>query len=940
MQYAELARLLVEAGDAEREALLEANSNLADPQLAYSLKDICLDGWSSHPAQALGAAATLRLLYDQTRDPEIAALQAWTAGLEALIQGQMGAAIEALDHAQTSFLELDEPLSAAATQVSKLIALAMLGRYDEAIVCGLTAREVFLQHNDLLAVGKIENNIGNIYFRRDDYKQAEQFQSAAKERFALLGNKIQLAKVNNCLANTHALLHKFSSAQELYEEAVQQAQESNLTTTLAEIEGNIGNFALFQGRYDRALDYLERARRRYAALEMPHQSAIAEQEIADVYLELNLAPEAAEIYGRVVPKFAKLGMRAEQARALSYRGRALILQEKISEAESLLPEARRLYEAEGNEVGAAMVMLTQGELHYAQKNYGLAISLSAEADPAFLASGSWRRLLLARWLQGESERAMGNTARAQEILEQALREAQSHDQPQVSERCCTSLGILAMQRGDTRLAEQYFKQAISLTEELRAPLPGEEFRRAFLSSKLVPYNEMVKICLDGDRIEEALGFIEAARSRALSDILGGNLRQSSHSPDKFESHLLSEMESLQSELNYLYNQLNRPRHAAVNQAQSRVLQEALQQREARFLEINRQLQHRAGKSRAQMESFVVSSLRRQIGSETALVEYTIIGEELLAIVVTDERTEVLRSLATEAEVASEIQQVRFQIDTLRFGSHRVRSHLPLLANRVRKHLTTLYDLLFRKIEAVIERRRAVIVPHRALHYLPFQALHDGTRYLIEKREILYAPSALVLQQCLNRPLSEFKRALLLGVSDPQIPQVRTEIDTIARAFSSTVTFVDQNATNKVLSEHASEADVLHLACHAQFRWDNPLFSSLRLGDGWLTVRDASRLDLNCGLVTLSACETGLNSVAPGDELIGLARGFFAAGSPSILMTLWTVDDQATAELMADFYQHLKHAQTPSAALRDAQLNLIERCPHPFFWAPFILVGRW
>ena len=149
MQRAELATLLVEAGNAEREALLSNNSALAGVELAYLLKDICLNGWSSDPAQAIGAASAIQALADRTNNAEIAALSFWAQGLEALIRGEMERAITNLDESQARFLALDKPHTAAATQVSKLIALSMLGRYEEAIQCGLHARDVFLEHNDL-----------------------------------------------------------------------------------------------------------------------------------------------------------------------------------------------------------------------------------------------------------------------------------------------------------------------------------------------------------------------------------------------------------------------------------------------------------------------------------------------------------------------------------------------------------------------------------------------------------------------------------------------------------------------------------------------------------------------------------------------------------------------------------------------------------------------
>jgi len=943
MKRSELAALLVAASNADREALLRENSALADAELAYLLKDICLDGWSSHPAQALGAADALQRLAKQNSDPEIRALCAWSSGLEMLIHGQMERTISDLEDAYARFLALDKPHVAAATQVSKLIALAMLGRYDEAIECGLRAREIFLAGGDLQAVGKIENNIGNIYFRRDDYEEAERFQSAARERFAALNDQIQLAKVNNCLANTHALLHKFASAETLYGEAVWQAEASGLTVTQAEIEGNIGNFALYQGRYDRALDYLERSRRRYASLEMPHQSSIAEQEIADCYLELNLAPEAAEIYQRTIPKFAELGMQAEEARALAYYGRALILLGKIGEAQSSLAGARTLYAAERNEVGEAMVALTQAQLDFHQGNYAAASLTAAEAEPRLALSGSWRKLLMARWLHGEAERAQGHTSEAKTILEQTLVQAKENEQPQVVERCYTSLGLLASMTGDKNSAELFFQQAVAMTEELRAPLPGEEFRTAFFSDKLVPYNELVRLCLaDGNaRFAEAFSYVERARSRALVDELGGYLTLQTEPRDSFETELLDQLAELRRELNYLYNQVDSlGRQARPNANELEVVRQELRERERKTSEIMRQLQHRAEKIFTQVEKIDLAALQRDLGPDTSLVEYTTIDDEVLAFVITEDRVEVVRNLGSEAAVSAELNQLRFQIDTLRHGAQSVRRHLPALTRRAQRHLQSLYDFLLRPIESELSKRRLVIVPHRTLHYLPFQALHDGEGYLIQRHEISYAPSALALQQCLHRERAGVNRALLLGTADEQTPSVRDEIKALAPLFPEAVVLLDEDATLEALRKQAPSAEVVHLACHGQFRPDNPQFSSLKLRDGWLTVRDAYNLKLHGALVTLSACETGVSAVAPGDELIGLARGFFAAGAPSLVISLWTVDDDATAALMTDFYTHLRETGSVTGALRHAQLQVMKTNPHPFFWSPFVLVGRW
>jgi CHAT domain-containing protein len=947
MERAELAALLVEADDAKRAALLAENSALADVALGYALKEICLDGWSSNPARSTVAAVALRSLSAITNEAEITALAAWGDGLASLVEGQMERAIAHLDDAGARFLSLGKPERAAETDVSKLIALAMLGRYDEAIECGLRARDVLLTHGDIAAAGKIENNIGNIYLRRDRYQEAEKFQLAARERFHSLDDQKQLAKIDNSLAIIHSLQHKFRSAEQLYEQALKRAEKTRLVVTQAEIECSIGELALFQGRYDRALDYLERSRRRYAEMGMPHESAIVELELADAYLELNLFPEASIIYERITQTFANLGMRADQARALAQHGRAVLLLGQMEKAHSLLDSARGLYSAEGNAIGAASVMLTMAQLHYTQGDYERASRAAFAAEPAFAAEETWRRLLLARWLRGEAERRLRHFEESRSLLESTLRDAEMKAQPQIVQRCYTSLGLLASSVGERDAAEDFFNRAVSLIENLRAPLPAEEFRTAFFSDKLVAYDELARLCLADERenrAAEALGFIERARSRALVDMLGGQFSLQTQPRDSFEAQSLARLDELHEELNWFYSQINRAPAIAAAGARGAVetaaLQEAVRERESETLEIMRQLQHRGQTTLGQVEQLDIAQLKSDLGLETALVEYTSLEGELLAFVVTGEGVEVVRGLGSEEEVGAALNQLRFQIDSLRYGAARMRKHLPHLTTRALHHLQELYELLIAPLEEFIGERRLMIVPHRALHYIPFQALHDGTNYLIERREVCYTPSAVVLRHCLARPHRPLHRALLVGVEDEQTPLVRDEIKSLTPLFPESTVLLDEQSTLEAIRAHAPRADVLHLACHGQFRPDNPLFSSLRLSGGWLTVRDAYSLDLHCDLVTLSACETGVSAVAPGDELIGLARGFFSAGAPTLLLSLWTVDDEATARLMVDFYTRLRDGDAPGAALRAAQRQLLQQQPHPFFWSPFVLFGRW
>lgn len=946
MDLAEFATRLALAESDERAAMLARHGSLADVALAQALKALYLDTHSSNPASAAGAAEALKALAHVTDDLEVAALASWVSGMAALqLEGRVEQAIPLIEEAAAQFETLGQAHTAAATQVSKVYALALLGRYGEAIVCGLQARDMFLAHDDLLAAGKIEQNLGNIYHRRDQYDEAVQFYRIARERFITVGDQRLVAYAENGLANVLALQHNVRAATQLYEQALERAEAAGAEVTQAEIECNLGCLALFQGNYDRAIQYLERARRRYAALAMPHRVAATEQELADAYLELNLASEAIAIYERLTPALTELGMRAELARAVLNQGRACLMLAHYPEAYALLTTARRLYIDEGNVVGAAMVSLVEAQLCYTQGDYAVAEIIAAEADAPLAVAKRWEQLLLARWLRGEANRALGHNPAARTLLEAALRDAEAHEMPQIAQRCHTSLGLLAMMEGDTASAEGSFQQAVMLIEALRAPLPVEEFRLTFVADKVTPYHALVRLSLaDGsaDRVATALTYVERQRSRTLLELLNRAAVKLAKPHDPYAAEILTQLEHAREDLNWLYSQIHRPPGAEKPNSTAAIalLHDMLREREAVVANLTRQLQQYGARMPTTLEALDIARLQHNLGSDTALVEYFSLDGELLAFVVTDAHIEVIRPLGRQDQIEAAVGQLSFQLDSLRYGANHLDAHIEQLAVRMRRCLRALYDLLLRSVEALLGGRRLVVVPHSALHCVPFHALDDGTSYVIERREVSYAPSASVLQHCLTQPQRPWRRALLLGVPDALAPLVRDEVTVLAPLFPEAQVLLDDQATLAALHTYAPAADVLHLACHGLFRPDNPFFSSLQLADGWLTARDAYGLDLCCGLVVLSACETGTSDIASCDELIGLTRGFFAAGAPSMLVSLWNVADDSTAALMIDFYTRLHAGDRPAAALRHAQCAALKQQPHPFFWSPFVLLGRW
>jgi CHAT domain-containing protein len=143
----------------------------------------------------------------------------------------------------------------------------------------------------------------------------------------------------------------------------------------------------------------------------------------------------------------------------------------------------------------------------------------------------------------------------------------------------------------------------------------------------------------------------------------------------------------------------------------------------------------------------------------------------------------------------------------------------------------------------------------------------------------------------------------------------------------------------LLREKGPEAGLLHIATHGLYRQDNPMFSGIKLGDGYLNLYDLYQMRLNAKLVTLSGCATGMNFVAAGDELLGLQRGLFCAGAATLLLSLWDVHDESTSLLMQSFYGEYITTGNTAGALQHAMQELRRQNPHPYFWAPFVLIGK-
>ncbi len=256
------------------------------------------------------------------------------------------------------------------------------------------------------------------------------------------------------------------------------------------------------------------------------------------------------------------------------------------------------------------------------------------------------------------------------------------------------------------------------------------------------------------------------------------------------------------------------------------------------------------------------------------------------------------------------------------------------------------------LESALKSAQLVyFVPHDLLHFIPLHSLTvQDDKPFISHYAVAYAPSMAVLARTLQNALENRAdaSALVMGYEPKDNPDFLEEAKAVASQFGCHP-YLGSDANIHTLCEYAPNAHHIHLSCHggfAVFYGKNPLDSSVELADGKFTARQWMELKLQTDLVTLSACQTGINEVGRGDEIVGLSRALLYAGASSVLLTLWSVNAKSTKEWMLDFYQQTWSStkgklKAEAFAFKQATLELRKKYPNdPSHWAAFILVGDW
>lgn len=859
--------------------------------------------------------------------------------------------------ARDGYAALGLTFDALRTNVGRMDALLQLGRYAEAADAGWAvlkalgsevdsgARATRREHDLLAAL--VHQNLGGCFYQTGRYGEALEAYVLAEGLYRSLGMTKSRGEVIDNQGIVFRHLGRSSEALTAHKVAAGIFREANLTLSHALALSNAGETYLQLCDYMRSLESFEHARRLLNALDASVDKHIVSLDTANAYLALNLYPEALAAYAEAVEPLKDAGVTFEHARGLWGMGSALIASSRFAEAEEALKEAAGLFAAVGNTPFLADVMVEQASLLAARGHRAEGVAQARRALDT-LAAGAWpvqevyARLRLADLLWPKTDEVEHHLGVARRLVESL---ALPHLHYRLNER----LGHLRLRQGRNEEARVLLESAVREIDRLRGPVAHDAMRASFLRDKTVAYEDLLLLHLTGrEGVHDAFAAAEQAKSRALVDLLTGIVRREPTGSD--HPGLEERARTLQADLNAVYSELL----GSQSDDQS---SETLPSLRARAGELEQEIGRlrlrsvAAGHDPDPLTSSVASrGVRDGLPADTVLLAYHTVGDEILGFVSACGRVRVARRISTVTRTKQALRLLGVQWQ--RFGGNRrfAGRHARALERSARQVLATLYGELVAPLEPLLEDAvsgssgwpsvpKLAVVPHGLLHRVPFHALFDGGRYLIERFEISYAPSATAYALCQDRePLGE-NGAAVFGVEDPLIPAATVEAYAVAEHLPGARIRVGDDATVEALRDEASKNDILHLACHGLFRSDNPMFSSLKLQDGWLTAADAMSLDLPGALVTLSACESGRGLVIGGDEVLGLTRAFLGAGAATLVVSLWLVQDEATAELMGDCYGRMLNGEGRAAALRGAQLKVKERYPHPYHWGPFVLIGK-
>jgi CHAT domain-containing protein len=909
--------------------------------------------------------------------------------------GHLQVAMECLDLAANEFLHMGDEGNWARSRISWIMSAAWLVHVDEALQEAERARSVFLRLGEPYWACVIDHNTALIYDYLGRYQDALKLYERVRITYPTLTDQsdtfikrsIALAEMNQAI--DLAWLGDFEQAYRLQEQARASFIELGEVDLVISAEINLADFDYTQGYYGSALRLYYHARDNMVQNNPFDPILLPEIKlcIAKCLVKLNRAQEACVLAAEAVEIYRQSGVVWSVGNALQEYATALTASGRFKDALAALDDAWVLLKQGKLEPFAYTTRLQRAELLLEMGAFAEAYQQANLVKQYFDLQGmvacSVRASLImvdacignAQHQEGKEQDA--ELQEAMSLCKQASLLAYRHNLQEETYKSHYLLGKIWTLRGNLAKAARHYKAAIIQIENILDDLVYD-LSPSFLHTAWSIYGDMIDLCLRQSHEEQAFNYLEQARSMALRQYLNRSRTRESENIEQEDAAVVSLVQANNAAILRTQHELRDEQEnhrnysvllanidSSVSPAVNReIIQQELKQSEAKISELFERLYlYQSGmpirsykrkqtvKHAQRLDSIQV---RQSLSAQQLLLAYFLSKEKLTIFAVTKEHL-----------IAREIPDGMKQLERL----------LPLLYAHldarawsdlqkppqqfIRRLLNKLYQLLIAPVEELLPDSGGLltIVPFGPLHKLPFHALHDGSRFLIEDYQVNYLPTSGLLlhpgaqeshessnHSSSDTEIASAKVPLVFGFSgDGYLQRVHDEAETVAALLDGHC-YLEDEATIARLIEQAPGSPIIHLATHGESRLDAPNFSYVRLTDGQLNAIDAFSLDLRqCELVTLSGCETGLALTGGGDEQLGLGRAFLAAGATSMVMSLWPVEDNATNELMKAFYRYLLAGESRVQALRAAQCDFLHQTEsiyiHPYFWAAFRLVGE-
>ncbi len=805
-------------------------------------------------------------------------------------------------------------------------------------------------------------------------------------------NLNQESITRNFLCLTYFNLADYSQALNCYQQLLQisrylkeQKLEASSLNGIARVQSKLGE-------YQNALENLDLALAIWQRIKFKTGKLSTLNEIAVVYFDLGEYEQAINYYNKAQDLAKDSGNQANVAAIYHNLAQVYLEQGELEKAHKGDEQALNLYESLilqlNNQVSPeiirakAAILNNLGYIDSKNQNFSAALTNYKNSLQLWQNLGNQSGIASTVNNLGDLYLLQNDSKNALDYYQQALAIRQRIKDRLKETISLYSIALVYRNNENLSKAKEFIERAINLIENLRTQVTNDDLRTSFLASKQDYYRFYIDLLMQLNKKypqqgwdAKALYVSEKSKARSLLDILA---RSSGKITNGISPSLLEQKEFLERSIANLESQ-------QINLSDTTYITKLKRNYQEVLKKIAIQYPHYSNLNQPNILN--LSQIQKLLDSNTILLEYAL-GEKQSYLYLVSSHSLKAYELPAESTIEKSVKEFR---QSFLFPAKRIRATLAVRSGYALKKL-----ILPDNLE--LGNKRILIVSDGALHYVPFSALSNSEKinsnqgYLIDQHELISIPSASVLavirQELAHRksapnPLAVFadpvfsnnddrlkflgfekspplaidlmKSARESGVVFNRLPFTQTEAQKIVALLpgkSSLQQIGFQANRNNVFNSQLKQYRLIHFASHGLLNSQNPQLSGLVLSlfdskghsvNGFLRLSEIFNLRLPADLIVLSACQTGLGKIIKGEGMIGLTRGFMYAGSPRVVVSLWSVDDQATSVLMSKFYQAiLQNRLTPSAALRQAQIATKSdpNFSSPYYWAAFTLQGEW